>query len=148
MTVDSSTLAEILSLYEATKIASGFRNFNRCTQPPLETEYESVLCPDQFLTDSNSVCQFLYSLRTTGKSKHWNIKLHFLKNFFERNFYDASTRRQILSWRPRENNIGDFFTHILPKKEHWFRVKETQMIPLSNLEDPEEFWQARIKYSE
>jgi hypothetical protein len=100
--VDSSAHAEAYALYAAIRDILFLRNVLQELQLPVPKI--------RVLTDSKALVDFSFKSGSGKKSRHWDIVLHFMKNFI------GSDRIMELSFISGQENVADIFTKSLGKE--------------------------------
>ena len=118
----SSTEAEYLSLSQMTQMMAGLRS----TMLDLG-ETETVRKPSRIYEDNKSCIAIAYKPMHQGRTKHFDIKAHFIRDRIERGEVEVV-------YCPTEEMVADMLTKALPAKQHQRLKRFAGLYPLSELQ--------------
>lgn len=118
----SSTEAEYLSLSQMTQMMAGLRY----TLTDLGEE-ETAKKPSRIYEDNKSCIAIAYKPMHQGRTKHFDIKAHFIRDRIERGEVEVV-------YCPTGEMIADMLTKALPAKQHQRLKRFAGLYPLSTLQ--------------
>jgi hypothetical protein len=114
----SSTEAEYYSVSQVVQSALHFRNILRDLDVVIEN-------PVKIYEDNKSCIAIAYKPKHHGRTKHFDIKAHFIRDHVERKDVD-------IVYCPTELQVADMLTKALPPVQHKRLKRFAGMFPLSN----------------
>jgi hypothetical protein len=118
----SSTEAEYLSLSQITQMMAGLR------YTMLDLGEKDILQkPSRIYEDNKSCIAIAYKPMHQGRTKHFDIKAHFIRDRIEKGEVEVV-------YCPTEEMIADMLTKALPVKQHQRLKKFAGLYPLSTLQ--------------